>query len=96
MKLMQSCDTEVLPLRALSSGEPSIYYWKCIYYYRGHVTEALGIRRLISSLKIMKLFGKDSGSQIVGQGTSSSPPEGPPDEICVDCLNILVLPLVLK
>lgn len=35
------------------------------------------IGQLISSLKIMKLFGKDSGSQNVGQGT----PRGSPDRV---------------
>lgn len=63
-------------IRTLPSRELQIYYWKCIYYYRHHATEALLIGQPISSLKIMKLFGKDVGSQNAGQGTPSGPWQG--------------------
>lgn len=63
-------------IQTLSSWELLIYYWKGLYYYLYNVTEVHRIGQLISSLKIMKLFGKDSGSQNVGQGT----PEGSPDK----------------
>lgn len=63
-------------IQTLPSWELQIYYWKCIYYYCHDITEALWIGQPISSLKIMKLFGKDGGCQNAGQGTPSGPWQG--------------------